>query len=273
MAHALQGLRIIPVTVFPAIEGQFLEQRPVITPATGKGLLILDRLEIEIDVALINDAPNVLQQLRKIGKLLHKLRLGEKGLVARGQHRSGQLAQQDVVVDGPQMAVERVVVGPGKGDCPPRQHLPVVRPGMEIAEAVQVRLPDTQEFILAQLLQLPAPERKYKPDIGKKRGHARKRLLRDEMLAQEIVELEKTLIVTGNPHIQQHLVIPELNPRQWLDLVPPAFQHKVKNPGGVVDVGKRQGPDPHCCSFLHQPLQGKRPVPQTEITVAIQIHI
>jgi len=93
MAHTLQGIPVIAVTVFPAVKGKFFKQYLVVIPAPGKSLLILDRTIFKADTPLIKNLPGILKQFRKVGIPFGQLRFRKEMLVTRGQHGTGKFTQ------------------------------------------------------------------------------------------------------------------------------------------------------------------------------------
>ena len=83
-------------------------------------------------------------------------------------------------------------------------------------------------------------KRKNKKNVLKFRGAVRKREIPEVMMAEKLVQLAETLVVRGQPGVEQPVVATEFDTGNRFDLPLPAGGDKIHNPGGVVDIGQRQ---------------------------------
>ena len=128
-----------------------------------------------------------------------------------------------------------------------------------------LRQSNAKIFIISELRQFSFSERVNHKHVVPLRRVGIVRQFADVMQRQRLVDLAKTLVISGYRDIHQFVAVTELAARDGLDVVLLAFEHEIDDSHGVVDVGESQRRDMHSTRPLHQILDGDSAVAQTAI--------
>ena len=265
----------IAVAVGHPLPAKAFEQGLVFFPAAGVGLQVLGgaRLrEIEVDAAAVHQGLRVLENegvLRKGGRQVgHRVH----AIFGVGLLRFGQLAEQGVVVDGPQQAVRVEVALVAEGHRL-QHHQPVAvfdQVGKGQPPQVAHRDPDIlmggKIFHFGQQHCLKGIDRH---GIRKGRGPLRQGPLLMQVGREETVELQVPLVVAGDAHKAGGNAVAEVDPQQGpqIELRGPA--HKIQPGRGVVDIGEGQAAQPALLGQFQQFQLGEGAVAQTVICMTV----
>jgi len=268
----LRGLVVFAVAVEHPVVGQFLQKQPVVLLRLAVGALVLAHLEFDVDGTLLHQPLRVLDDLGIVLKNLPQLPGYCHHLVGIGELVGQQLAQQGVVVDGPQAFVDqqRFVVEEGDG-LPDHQFLGVITVfgGDKLVDLVGS---DAGKFIVGQCRTRHLPEGIDHECLAEFRGLLLKFLPVQVMQREVFVQLPEPLPIFGNRDEEQFVPIPELHPRNGFDASLLRLFDKLRNAHGGVDVRQYEGGYPLDDGLIEQLVDAHGAVAEAVVGVGVEVH-
>jgi hypothetical protein len=278
LVHPFQGGGAVSIAVAEPLQGQLFQELSVVFGPARKMAFVLVFGHIHFQVAAVYDLQGSGQQGRIGLKGHHELGRRLEMLVGGCDIGGLLFAQEDVLVYGPEEAVEGIVgfVLEGHGVTDHE----FVRIGLHAFAKEPIGLagfyPDQLLFI--QVLGFLLPIWVYNPYVGPQPpavfclGPLRKGFPALQVHGQEPVDPTQTLQVLGQQDATDVVPVADLRPYDGLYLALKAELIEIPGVGRRIDIGQGQGGGASFHSGLDQPFGRKRSIPEAEVGFAVQVH-
>ena len=264
------------VTAGHAGEGQFFQQLVITGLGAGEGLAVDVQPGVQFGGAGVQDALGVAQDGGVGAVELPQGVRGQQAVAPLGQVAGRKLGVDGVAVDGPQGAVQVVVLfrdGHHRGQD---DELVLVVAQFVAEQAVDVLRPDAEQLVVAEVADRLTEARVHDPDVLHARGHGGQRPVVEGVVAEEAAEVVPALGVAGQAGIEPlpavGILAAEADAQDGLDPVRAAGRHELHRAAGIVVVGQRQALHAPRRRLFHQPAGRQHAVAQAERGMAVEVH-